>query len=157
MKYLHHTELPTKDEIGLVSKENLGRVKQDAKEMIKLCFKRHGRHPSAHAIAHLQVTKKSLRFFVTKLGRVFINPEIIERSEETFVASEGCMSFPETPNGKPLRHRWVEVRYQTIDGVLTGEWITETIDGVMAQIVQHEDDHFNGIVVYDYNEDLSPE
>ncbi len=75
---------------------------------------------------------------------VVINPEIVGRSDELVKDWEGCLSIPGL-RGLVPRHRWVRVRYRTIEGV---EVERELVDFV-ARIFQHEDDHLRGVVFLD--------
>jgi peptide deformylase len=71
---------------------------------------------------------------------VCINPEIIEASEETETATEGCLSFPSLwLNIK--RPTWVHARYTT----LSGELVEQKFDGLLARCYTHELEHLNGI------------
>lgn len=77
--------------------------------------------------------------------QVVINPEIINKSEQTCTEMEGCLSLPETI--VPVsRNYWVAVKYQDISGVID----TRTFASLAARAVQHEIDHLNGILIIDY-------
>ena len=80
--------------------------------------------------------------------RVLINPELIERSEETTLVDEGCLSVPEVYD-KVRRHAQVRVRSLNRDGE---SWEFDA-DGLLAICVQHEMDHLLGKVFVEY---LSP-
>lgn len=153
MQYIEPNKHARHGAVEAVTQENLQRVKQDAKEMIRLCFKRHGRHNKAFAIAHPQVSAKPLAFFVTQIGNVYVNPTITERDGMVALRSEGCMTFPDRDNTIVPRHYMVKVKYQTVESVETGEWHEQTFRDIQAQIMQHEIDHLNGIHVYLYDEE----
>jgi len=73
-----------------------------------------------------------------------INPYILEYSEETNVAEEGCLSLP----GKwaPVRRsNEVALKYQDAHG----KEIVMRFIGFEARIVQHEVDHLNGKLFID--------
>ena len=76
---------------------------------------------------------------------VMVNPEILERSHETWVYEEGCLSIPGV-RGDVTRPERVRVRYQDVEGA------EHTIDaeGMFARILQHEIDHLNGKLFIDY-------
>ena len=80
-----------------------------------------------------------------KEKRAFINPVIKERTEKKVITEEGCLSFP-----------GVYARVERLEGVivetstLTGEREDVILTGVDAVCFQHELDHLNGIVFYDY-------
>ncbi|MEO1328814.1 MAG: peptide deformylase [Pseudomonadota bacterium] len=74
-----------------------------------------------------------------------INPEILWRSEETRVYSEGCLSIPEQYEDV-TRPAEVQVRYLDREGVEQ----ERRFDGLAATCVQHEIDHLNGKLFLDY-------
>ena len=71
---------------------------------------------------------------------VMFNPEIVMRSEP-YEAEEGCLSLPGTRKTK--RYRSIKVRYQ--NGQLQTRF--KTFTGWTAQIIQHEIDHCNGVLI----------
>ncbi|MBT0669621.1 peptide deformylase [Novosphingobium profundi] len=77
--------------------------------------------------------------------RVFINPEILDPSEEHTVYQEGCLSVPEI-YADVERPSTCRVRYQDLDGA-THE---EAMDGLLATCLQHEMDHLEGILFIDH-------
>ncbi len=68
------------------------------------------------------------------------NPEIV-KSSGAYEAEEGCLSL--TGMRKTKRYRSVKVRYQNE----TMQERFKTFTGFTAQIIQHEIDHCNGIVI----------
>lgn len=74
---------------------------------------------------------------------MFINPEIIWKSDLFQKGPEGDLSFDE--RGVIMRHYSVQVQYFN----LKGEKITEIIEGFTAVIFQHERDHLDGILLID--------
>jgi peptide deformylase len=77
--------------------------------------------------------------------RVFINPEIIWRSEETSLYEEGCLSIPEI-HEEVERPASVKVRYLDLDG---NRQETDA-EGLFATCIQHEVDHLNGVLFIDH-------
>ncbi len=75
----------------------------------------------------------------------FINPVIVEASEEKIVYPEGCLSFPDMFINLERAAR-VKVQYND----LTGEEKTVILEGISSICAQHENDHLNGIVFFDY-------
>jgi peptide deformylase len=77
--------------------------------------------------------------------RVFINPEIIEESEELTVYSEGCLSVPEqyadVARPSVVRATWLD---------RDGNPHNDLIDGLLATCLQHEMDHLDGILFIDH-------
>lgn len=72
---------------------------------------------------------------------LMINPQIIQRSEQSILGEEGCLSVPEL-RGQVARAAQIQVRYAT----LTGEEVEREFSGFPARIVQHEIDHLEGIL-----------
>ena len=76
--------------------------------------------------------------------RTFINPELIEESEETSVYSEGCLSLPGISENV-TRPKTITIRYQDEDF----KEHTETFTDFKARIVLHEYDHLEAHVFTD--------
>jgi peptide deformylase len=77
--------------------------------------------------------------------RVFINPQILEGSEEQSVYSEGCLSVPEQ-YAEVERPAVVRVSWMDRDGRIH----EEQLDGLLATCIQHEMDHLDGILFIDH-------
>lgn len=87
------------------------------------------------------VRKRIIAFDNMGVYMTMLNPEIIEKSEP-YEAEEGCLSFLGGPR-KCLRYRKITVKWQT-GGFRT---VTKAFSGWTAQIIQHEIDHCNGILI----------
>ncbi len=74
----------------------------------------------------------------------FLNPEIIEKSEETEPMEEGCLSIPGIRE-EVIRPVKVKVKFNDVDG---NEQIWDA-EGLLAKVFQHEIDHLNGILFTD--------
>ena len=77
--------------------------------------------------------------------RVFINPEILETSDDLQVYSEGCLSVPDA-YADVERPATIRARWQDRDGK-THE---QQLDGLLAVCLQHEMDHLEGILFIDH-------
>ena len=75
---------------------------------------------------------------------VLINPEIVKREGEREV-EEGCLSIP---GYRGLVKRSVTVRARALG--LDGKVIRLKADGLLAQALEHETDHLNGILYIDH-------
>ena len=84
------------------------------------------------------------------LPRVLINPEITPLGEEMMVCGEGCLSIPGL-RGDVLRH--AKVHYRGIDE--NGEEVEGEAVGFHANVLQHENDHLDGILYPQRIEDFS--
>jgi len=80
--------------------------------------------------------------------RVFINAEIYERSEETGLFNEGCLSLPglheDVRRPLSIRMRYLDEHFVEHD---------EAFSGLPARVIQHEYDHIEGRV---FTDRLSP-
>jgi peptide deformylase len=90
----------------------------------------------------------SKRFFVVTsdddVRRVFINPQIIKTSAKMCEYDEGCLSLP---GFDETIVRPEEVTVTALDE--NGKQFTLDADGLLARIIQHENDHLDGIVYID--------
>ena len=90
----------------------------------------------------------SKRFFVViaddDVRRVFINPQIISTSNDLVDYEEGCLSLPKIYENIK---RPSQVTVQALNE--NGKPFTIEADGLLARIIQHENDHLNGIVFID--------
>src|SRR6056297_1331564 len=89
------------------------------------------------------------RIFVTHVEddkpRVFINPSIIETSLEMSDYDEGCLSIPaiyaDVTRPEAIRvQAWNE----------RGRPFNLDADGLLGRVIQHENDHLNGVLFIDY-------
>ncbi len=76
--------------------------------------------------------------------RIFINPEVLQVSEETQTFSEGCLSIP---NLYINVTRPSSIKIKTTN--LQGETFEETLSGFEATNFLHEYDHLQGILITD--------
>ena len=77
--------------------------------------------------------------------RVMINPVLFDMAEEENVMEEGCLSIPgiREPVTRPIK---LGVEYYDRDWNL----VEEQLDGLAARIVQHENDHLDGLMIPDH-------
>lgn len=96
------------------------------------------------------------RIFVVKIPKeeplAFINPTIIETSVEEGPYEEGCLSLPGVYHEviRPLR---VTVQAQNVKG----KPFTMKADGLLARVIQHENDHLHGKLYIDHLSDKDKE
>jgi len=74
-----------------------------------------------------------------------INPEVVKISEETETMMEGCLSLPGY-NADVKRSTSITVKARDRQGTP----IRVKGEGLLAQVLQHETDHINGIVFVDH-------
>jgi len=80
-----------------------------------------------------------------KMPQVFINPEILEATDERSVYEEGCLSIPDY---YAEVERPASVRVRFIDG--NGKEQEVMAEGLLATCLQHEIDHLNGVLFIDH-------
>lgn len=77
--------------------------------------------------------------------RAFINPEIVAESEEACDAEEGCLSIPEirevVSRPERIRVRYLDRRFEERE---------LEAGGMLARVIQHENDHLHGTLFTDY-------
>ena len=84
------------------------------------------------------------RIIVVLMGNKFvpmINPVIIQKSNSTYITTEGCLSLDGLREVR--RHHTIKVAYTT----RKKKPKVETFKGLTAQIIQHEIDHLNGKMI----------
>ena len=86
------------------------------------------------------VNKRIIAFDNEGTYMVMFNPEIIKRSD-SYTAEEGCLSLTGTrpaKRWKSIKVRWQNEKFQER---------LKTFTGWTAQIIQHEIDHCEGIII----------
>jgi peptide deformylase len=96
-----------------------------------------------------------LRVFLARVGpppaegelapaEVFINPQLAPIGDEQVSRWEGCLSFPEllvlVPRAKRVRIEYVDE---------TGQARQQELEDFPARVVQHENDHLDGVLTLD--------
>ena len=87
------------------------------------------------------VCKRIIAFDNNGTYMVMFNPEILKRSGE-YETEESCLSLLGGPR-KTKRYQKIKVQYQNEDFQIR----LKTFEGWTAQIIQHEVDHCNGILI----------
>jgi peptide deformylase len=80
-----------------------------------------------------------------KEPRVFVNPQVLWRSDERTTYEEGCLSIPEFYEEV---ERPAKVRVKFLD-VAGAEQVLEA-SGLLATCLQHEIDHLDGVLFIDH-------
>ena len=87
------------------------------------------------------VCKRIIAFDNDGTYMVMFNPEIIKKSEP-YDTEEGCLSLLGGPR-KCKRYKTIKVQWQTAEF----QTRIKTFTGFPAQIIQHEVDHCNGVLI----------
>ncbi|MDE0735841.1 MAG: peptide deformylase [Pirellulaceae bacterium] len=114
-------------------------------EMFELMYEANGVGLAANQV------DLPLRMFVINMAAepgegeemVFINP-VISRPKGNEEADEGCLSLPGIYGNVP---RSKQIRLQAFN--LRGEEFKADLDGLFARVVQHENDHLDGVLFTD--------
>lgn len=117
-----------------------------AADMLETMYAAPGRGLAAPQVGQL------LRMFVMDVvwkegpaePRVFLNPQILDRSASKAVMQEGCLSLPGflIPVERPSE---ITLRWQDLEGL----WHEEHLSGMAAICAQHEFDHLDGRLTID--------
>ena len=96
--------------------------------------------------ANMIGVRKCIIAFLDESGRaptytVMLNPTIIAQSG-IYETEEGCLSLLGGPR-KCKRYKTIKVQYQTLEM----QTRTKNFTGWTAQIIQHEVDHCNGVLI----------
>jgi peptide deformylase len=124
-------------------------VQQLAERMVDVMERAHGVGLAAPQLGVLR------RILVYRAGdedepKVLINPELVERSDETEVGTEGCLSLLGGELQVPVA-RHLRVRVSGRDA--SGDAVDLDVEGFEARVIQHEIDHLDGILIFDRAED----
>ena len=87
------------------------------------------------------VTKRIIVFDNEGQYMTMLNPEIL-KAEGEYEAQEGCLSLLGGPR-KCRRYQKIKVKYQNLQMQVR----IKTFTGWTAQIIQHEVDHCNGVLI----------
>lgn len=87
------------------------------------------------------VNKRIIAVSLGGIPVVMLNPVIVKRSPETYETEEGCLSL--SGMRKTIRYQCIEVTYQD----MAFQSHRQTYSGFTAQVIQHEVDHCEGILI----------
>lgn len=105
------------------------------------------KHGFGRGVSAVQIGETRRVIYLEVEGREYelVNPEYTWRSEEKFELWDDCFSFPDLMV-KLQRHQRIVLRYQQT----TGEWRVLEASGALAELVQHEMDHLDGVLAVDH-------
>lgn len=127
----------------LTTKSNTSIIREDKQLYIDLIETAEAHRENCVGLSAVQIGehKRAVVVLINDKFELFINPVIVGKSSETFETEEGCLSLEGTR--KVIRHKSVTVIYST----KTGKTKKQKFTGFIAQILQHEIDHCNGILI----------
>ena len=124
-------------------------VATDLKETLRDLQARHG---MGRGLAAPQIGAPMRMIHIeTDELRLLINPEITDVGTEDFLVWDSCFSFPDLMVQVQRAYR-IRVRYT--DG--RGEEREVEVEGALAELLQHEIDHLDGVLAVDRAAGLDP-
>src|ERR1051326_7958057 len=124
-------------------------VLDDLKETLRDTVSRQG---MGRAMAAPQIgAPLSLIYVEITKPWVLMNPEIVDVGNEDFSVWDDCFSFPSLMVRVQRAYR-ITIRYQD----LRGQAQTADLEGALAELVQHEIDHLQGVLAVDRPTGLDP-
>lgn len=135
VKPIIHDELSLKFKSTLATKQDLASA-EDLKDTL---IANNGK-AAGLAANMIGVQKRIIALFVGPLPIVMLNPIIVKKADK-YLAYEGCLSLEgERPTE---RYKKITVKYQNENF----ETRQQTFSDFVAEVIQHEVDHCNGILI----------
>jgi peptide deformylase len=136
---LHHVSTPVQRE----EVPDLLPVIEDLHDILFEYKARFAHYGAFRGIAAPQigVMKRLIYMNIDDKPTVFINPELVDLSEELFDVWDDCMCFP---NLLVLLKRHVSCTINYVDVGFKPQ--TMRLEGSLSELLQHEFDHLNGIL-----------
>lgn len=157
-KKAEEVELPVSTEDKETLNEMMEFLKNSQDEDLAIKYKL--RSGVGLAAPQINVSKKMLAVYIQDDGKgnqielQLINPKIVSHSVQKAYLNggEGCLSVDEAKPG--LVHRNYKITIQAYD--IEGNPFKKRFKGYPAIVLQHEIDHLNGIMFYDYINEEDP-
>lgn len=130
------------EEVSVINSE----IQSFGEDLLQLMYKRDGVGLAAPQvwknIRMIAVTKRKKNKIVKEM--IMINPKILDRSKETTLDEEACLSLPDM-SGDVRRNQTIIVEYQDL------KWHTHKrkFTHLDARVIQHEIDHLDGVLFID--------
>lgn len=136
VKEIMHDETFLAQKAEPATKEDLY-IAQDLKDTLT----EHKENCVGMAANMIGVNKRIIIFEENNKYCVMFNPEIIKK-QDSYEVEEFCLSLQGYPK-KTKRYKGIKVRWQNENF----EWRIKNFSGWTAQIIQHEIDHCDGILI----------
>ncbi|WP_334329698.1 peptide deformylase [Companilactobacillus sp. HBUAS59699] len=133
---------PINRDTTLLSQKSLPATQQDTATITDLMdtLEHHKDHCVGMAANMIGVNKRILVFQLGMMPVPMVNPVIVKKSGK-YTAQEGCLSLDGERSA--TRYQNIEVKY--LDRNFVAQ--TQKFNGFVAEIIQHEMDHFEGILI----------
>ncbi len=134
------------DEFLKKKSENIEKIDKDIKKLAQDMYETmYFANGIGLAAVQVGVLKRLFVIDVPEFGKFeMINPRIIEKSKETSIYEEGCLSLPGIGN-EVERSQSITIEYLDLDGNKKTLKATD----LLATCIQHEYDHLEGILFID--------
>jgi peptide deformylase len=125
-----------------ITKDDLEDIKIIVDDLHGTLMDFRNKYNAGRAIAAPQIgVMKRLIYMHIGTPVIFINPRLVDKSEEMIEVWDDCMCFPDLLV-KVLRHKKCKIEY--LD--LTWKKSELLLGGDMSELLQHEYDHLDGIL-----------
>jgi peptide deformylase len=138
---------------------------KEARKILAVLETELSKHESGLGLSAIQIgIEKRVGLIIHKGKRYeLINPTIVDEHDEFTHYREGCLSIP----GKYInvkRFKQVTITNMVLDDTHSDGWFEQThshfigdkMDDMTTLAIQHEIDHFNGVLIIDKEERLVP-
>lgn len=125
-----------------VNRKELTEVNAIVRDLHRVLFEYRAKYNAGRAIAAPQLGyMKRVVYMNIDRPLVFINPELLNKSEEMIELWDDCMSFPNLLV-RLRRHRYCTIQY------LDENWQLQEMELAddLSELLQHECDHLDGIL-----------
>lgn len=125
-----------------VEREELDQIKQVVQDLHDTMMDFRKTYGVGRAIAAPQIgVQKRVMYMNIDKPVAFINPELVEKSEEMMELWDDCMCFPNLLVWV-RRHKSLTIKYRDL------EWQQQEmrLEGDLSELLQHEYDHLDGIL-----------
>ena len=126
-----------------VQEEEVAAIREVVGDLRDTLLDYRARHGAGRAIAAPQigVAKRLVYLHLGDRQEALLNPVLFGRSTEMVELWDDCMSFPDLLV-RLRRHRTCRLIYRDLDWRVR----RETLDGDLAELLQHECDHLEGVL-----------
>ena len=127
-------------------------LQDELHQLIDALLAAHNPEGVGLSLPQIGINKRGFATYLEKKIRIYLNPEIVDQSEETTLGGtperptlEGCLSIPHLYGPVP---RAKKIKFRALDekGIET----TKTLSSFPARVFLHELDHLDGILFTDY-------
>lgn len=131
--------------ITLFGTKELEQLQDDLRDTL-LSFREKNNYGRGIAAVQMGILKRAVYVKTASFEGMLLNPQIIKKSKKRFWTWDSCFSANIAFFVKILRHYEIEVEYFDIKG----QRKSIKAEGDLSELLQHELDHLEGILFFDY-------